>query len=172
MKFKVIIVSLIMSVLTCNLVYGQLRSPEHLKEFKHLSLYLGTYSSGVGGEGYSAGLIVSYSRNKQKYWSPRFFGDLGLFLSIAYFSDPEEDGSFIAQWSKGFWLNETWQINFALGPVYSIHNGYGGTGTVWVGIDNLSPFASGVIFLQSDRYRNSKVSSTKWRYTLGVSLAI
>lgn len=103
MKFKVIVVSLITSVLTCNLVYGQLRSPEHPKEFKHLSVYLGTYSSGVGSEGYSAGLIASYSHNKQK-WYPRFFGDLGLFLSIAYFSDPEEDGSFIAQWSKGFVL--------------------------------------------------------------------
>lgn len=104
--------------------------------------------------------------------STDFFNDFVFFLSAAYFSDPDQDVSFTAQFSKGFWLSELSLVHFALGPVLSNYNVLGGSGTVWVGIDKLIPFKSGVVFLQSDRYPNSRDGGTKWRYTLGVSFTI
>ena len=113
--------------------------------------------------------------NETNYRLPDFFNNLGFFVSLAYFSDPEADISFTAQMSKGIWLTETSIIQFTLGPLMSYFNGFGVSGTLLVGIDNLFPFRefkSGVVFLQSDRYQINKVGGAKWRYTLGVSLGI
>ena len=164
MKFKVIIVSLIISVLTCNFVYGQIRGIGSLKEFSHTSLYLGTYNSGLGWKAYTGGLVMSH-------YQPELLG-IGLFVSLAYFSDPEEDLSATAQLSKAIWLTDALLVQFALGPLLSKNNDFGVSGTVLFGINNIIPLKSGVVFLQSDRYRNSEIGGVRWRYTLGVSLAI
>ena len=173
-KFKSLIILLVMSVFICNSVCGQIRSSGFSKEFIHSGFHFGTYNSGLGWKGYTAGLMMSYY-NQADYGLPDFLNNLGFFTSLAYFSDPDDDLSFTAQLSKGIWLTETSLIQCTFGPLMSFHNGFGVSGTVLVGIDNLFPFTeikSGVVFLQSDRYRISKVGDVKWRYTLGISLGI
>lgn len=173
-KFKALIILLVMSVFTCNSVWGQIRGSGFSKEFIHSGFHFGTYNSGLGWKGYTGGLMMSYY-NQANYGLPDFLNNLGFFVSLAYFSDPDDDISFTAQLSKGIWLTETSLIQCTFGALMSYHNGLGVSGTVLVGIDNLFPFSeikSGVVFLQSDRYRISKVGSVKWRYTLGISLGI
>ena len=175
MKFKIIIFFLMIGVLTCNLVYGQVRDAVPLTKFTHTGFYLGAYNSGLGWDDYVVGLMMSYYSDEWN-WSSELLDDLGFLLSIAYFTAPDEDLSFIPQLSKGFWLTERSLIQFAMGPLMSYANGFGVSGTVLVGVDNIFPrfevFDSGVVFLQSDRYQSGKVGEAKWRYTLGISFGI
>ena len=52
-KFKVIIILLILNVFTCNLVWGQIGNSGFPKKFTHNGFHFGAYNSGLGWEGYN-----------------------------------------------------------------------------------------------------------------------
>lgn len=168
-KLKILTILLIISVLACNLTFGQ-----RDKELFYGGLHGGTYNLGEGWEGYFGGAMVTY-HNQSAYRQPQFFGNWGLIASAAYFSGPEADISLAVQLSKGIWFDETSLLQYGLGPSLSNFNGLGISGIVLA--SHLFPLFtsevnSGAVFLQGDHYQNSGVGGAEWRFTLGVSFGV
>ena len=177
-KFKIIAFLLTTAFFTFNFAYAQFEAGHEWKEFGYFGGHAGTYSLRDDENGFFGGVIGFYHNqlvhNHPRIWG-RYVSDWGIIGSGNYFRDPETDLSLTAQYSRGFWLDRTALLQFALGPLWSESNGWGVSSMVLLSYafslsdDSIN---TGAIFLQSDRYFSDDFADNQWRFSLGLSLGV
>ena len=174
-KFKTITILLVMVFFVCNFADAQLGSGHEWKEFGYFGGYAGTYSIGDNNDGYFGG-VMGFYHNQLKHSHPNVWGtyvsDWGFIGSGSYYRDPETDLSLAAQYSRGFWLDRTALLQFALGLSWSESYDWGVSSMVLLSYafslsDN--SINAGALFLQSEGYDSNGI---QWRFSLGLSIGV
>ena len=177
MKFKTIAVLITIALFDCNFVHAQFGAGHEWKEFGYFGGYAGTYSLRDDENGFFGG-VMGFYHNQLAHRHPDVWGtyvsDWGFIGSGSYYRDPQTDLSLTAQFSKGFWLDKTALLQFALGPSWSESNGWGVSSMALLSyVFSLSEDAinAGAVFLQSEGF-DDELSGIQWRFSLGLSLGV